>query len=91
MAKLTSKFQLTLPRAIAAKVGLKPGDEIDCEPAGDIVRIRSKTRTRVQGRTITDQLMLFDLATERQRYREHSSVLSHPTERGWTRDELYES
>ena len=91
MSKLTSKYQLTLPKAVAQNVGLKPGDEIDCEPAGDIIRIRPKTHARAAGRTITDQLMLFDLATERQRHRDHSRKLPQATDRGWSRDELYET
>lgn len=90
MSKLTSKYQLTLPKAVAQDAGLKPGDEIDCEAAGEIIRIRPRTQSGAQKRSITDQLMLFDLATERQQHREHSKVPAPATERGWTRDELYE-
>ena len=91
MGKLTSKYQLTLPKAVAHEVGLKPGDELDCEPAGDIIRIRPKARIKSHGHPIIDQLLLFDLATERQSNRERSTIASHEPERGWTRDELYET
>jgi AbrB family looped-hinge helix DNA binding protein len=88
MARLTSKYQLTLPKAVAERAGLRPGDEVDCEPAGEIIRVRSKKRTA--SRSVTDRLVLFDLATERQRHREDLLTPVGATERGWTRDELYE-
>jgi len=91
MSRLTSKYQVTIPKFVAELVGLKPGDEIECEPAGEIVRLRSKERHLARPRSVTEQLVLFDLATERQRHREHLGGLSHATERGWTRDELYET
>jgi AbrB family looped-hinge helix DNA binding protein len=88
LAKLTSKYQLTLPKAAAEKIGLRPGDDVDCEPAGEIIRVRAKRPT--PSRSVTDQLVLFDLATERQRHREHLHAPSPASERGWTRDDLYE-
>jgi AbrB family looped-hinge helix DNA binding protein len=91
MSKLTSKYQLTVPKVVAQSIGLKPGDEIECEPAGEIIRIRPKRVARGSGRSATDQLILFDLATERQRDRQHSKISAPVTERGWTRDELYET
>lgn len=91
MSRLTSKYQLSLPKAVADRVGLRPGDEIECEPAGDIVRLRPKKVPRATSRSVTDQLVLFDLATERQRHRERSQDSAPAKERGWSRDELYES
>lgn len=90
MARLTSKYQLTLPRAIAQRIGLKPGDEIDCEAAGDMVRVKPKVMSRTEGFSITDRLVLFDLASERVRHREHSGPATRENVRDWTRDELYE-
>jgi AbrB family looped-hinge helix DNA binding protein len=91
MARITSKYQLTLPKAVAEQVGLKPGDEVDCELSGDQIRIRSTDRASAQPRSIVEQLTYFDMATERQRHREHTRTGSSATNRDWTRDELYES
>jgi AbrB family looped-hinge helix DNA binding protein len=91
MSKITSKYQLTIPKAVAQTVGLKPGDEIDCEPAGDIIRVRPKAPARAAARPTTEQLAVFDLASERQRHRKRSVTASSAGERGWTRDQLYET
>jgi AbrB family looped-hinge helix DNA binding protein len=90
MAKLTAKYQLTLPKAVAQRAGLKPGDDVDCESADEIVRIRRKAKSRMQPYSKTDRLILFDLATERQTRRQRSSPVADGISRGWTRDELYE-
>lgn len=91
MGKLTTKYQLTVPKSVSKTAGLKPGDELECEPAGNTIQVRPKTQNPVTARSTTDQLILFDLATERQRHRERSQVNSPVAERGWTRDELYET
>ena len=39
MAKVTSKLQLTVPKAIADRYGIRPGDELDWVPAGDAIRV----------------------------------------------------
>lgn len=93
MAKITSKMQVTVPRAIADRYGLEPGDEIEFQPAGEVIRIAIAGRRPNTGATA--RLRLFDAATERQRERERASARAAPvapaaTERGWTREELYE-
>ena len=35
MAKVTSKLQVTIPKAIAEQYGIKPGDEIEFRPSLD--------------------------------------------------------
>ena len=37
MAKVTSKLQVTVPKAIAEQYSIRPGDEIDWAPAGDVI------------------------------------------------------
>jgi AbrB family looped-hinge helix DNA binding protein len=32
MSKVTSKLQITIPKALAERYGIHPGDEIDFEP-----------------------------------------------------------
>ena len=39
MAKVTSKYQVTLPKAIADKFKIRPGDDIHWVPAGDVIRV----------------------------------------------------
>jgi hypothetical protein len=34
MAKVTSKYQVTLPKGIAEQYNIRPGDHIDWAPAG---------------------------------------------------------
>ena len=102
MAKVTSKLQLTVPKAIADQYGIRPGDELEWSPAGDTIRVApvSALRRRQFGRTVKERLMLFDQATERQRKRETHpeetpDVLERPWKpheiaRGWRREDLYD-
>ena len=90
MARVTSKLQVTIPKAIAERYGIQPGGEIDWLPAGEAIRVvpradpnRSPDRRR--------RLELFDGATERQRLRENSiKERASTTDRGWRREDLYD-
>jgi AbrB family looped-hinge helix DNA binding protein len=90
MSKVTSKLQITVPKAVADQYGIRPGDEVDWVPAGDAIRLVPAG----QGRPVLDvavRLKLFDQATERQRERERSRRRKKLRGgRGWTRDELYD-
>jgi AbrB family looped-hinge helix DNA binding protein len=89
VARITSKYQLTLPKAVAECAGLKPGDDIECEAIGDLVRVTLKRRFRAQG-SVTDKLVLFDVASERIRHRYQADRSPAEEHRGWTRNELHE-
>jgi bifunctional DNA-binding transcriptional regulator/antitoxin component of YhaV-PrlF toxin-antitoxin module len=39
MAKVTSKYQVTVPRKIAETYHIRPGDDIDWVPAGEVIRV----------------------------------------------------
>ena len=39
MAKVSRRLQVTLPRAIAARYGIRPGDDIHWQPAGTVIQI----------------------------------------------------
>ena len=39
MAKVTSKLQVTIPKALAERSGIRPGDDIDWSATGDTLRI----------------------------------------------------
>jgi len=89
MAKVTSKLQVTVPKALAGRYAIRPGDEIAWEAAGDVIRVVPHGRaTAAEGAT---RLRLFDKATDRQRRRNRSfGAVRPPAGRGWTREELYD-
>ena len=88
MSKVTSKLQVTLPKALADKYGIRPGDEIEWKAAGDGIRVdvgREKPSL-----TKAQKLALFDDSWKRQLKRQKGlKPVSHPVSRGWTREELY--
>ena len=97
MAKVTSKLQLTVPKAIADQYGIKPGDELEWVPAGEAIRIelvRRKAKSRHE-LTAEERLALFDAGMERvdklqaEELKENQGKRPTREERGWTREELY--
>jgi len=89
MAKVTSKLQLTLPKAVADRHGIRPGDEVVVVSAGEAIRILP-ARQRQPGDT-QRSLALFDQATARQAERNAAHGGASPeSDRGWTREDLYE-
>ncbi len=88
---MTSKLQVTLPKALARQYRIEPGDEILWVAAGDAIRI-VPARARTHSDTAEARLRLFDKATERQRERDTSKKARtrEPRQRGWKREELYQ-
>ena len=91
MAKVTSKLQVTIPKAVAERYGIRPGDEIDFQPAGDFIRVILPGRARSRRIGREERLRLFDEATARQGQREKGMRLpaTGVADRGWTREDLY--
>jgi AbrB family looped-hinge helix DNA binding protein len=87
MARVTSKRQLTLPKAITDRYGIEPGDELDLVPAGDGLRMVPPAR-RPGAPTTEERLARFDAATERARTRLRP-VPPGASARGWAREDLY--
>jgi len=87
MAKVTSKYQVTVPKVIADQFKIRPGDDIDWVAAGDVIRIIPPGK----GSPVVDtesRLRLFDQATERLgRRASHQSKRAR--DRGWRREDLY--
>ncbi len=57
MARVTSKLQVTVPKAIAKRFRIRPGDDIDWVPAGDVIRVvpprrQAPTLDRESGRAL---------------------------------------
>ena len=94
MAKVTSKLQLTLPKAIAEQYKIRPGDDLDWLPAGEAIRVvKRDVMDSVEPQTLQQRLRLFYQATIRQNKRDagrHAKkAMAGTHERGWTREEVY--
>lgn len=87
MAKVTSKLQVTVPKALAERYGIAPGDEIEWEAAGDAIRVVPR---RTEAPDVARRLEVFDHATARQRDRERRARSAPAAKRDWTREDLYQ-
>ena len=91
MSKVTSKLQVTIPKAIADQYSIAPGDEIEWIAGVDSVRIVPAKALKLRGASPATRLRLFEAATRRQREREQTAPREDVgAERGWTREELYQ-
>jgi AbrB family looped-hinge helix DNA binding protein len=90
MAKVTSKLQITIPKALADTVGIAAGSEVDWMAVGGTLQIVPRTASPVLlGRD--ERLELFRTASERQHKRNADwAGYIEPRHRGWTREELYD-
>ncbi len=97
---MTSKLQLTVPKAIADQYGIRPGDELEWIPAGESIRVELVRRKAKAAHELTseERLALFDAnmrwldelqAGEIKEARAKGTRLTREN-RGWTREELYE-
>ena len=92
MAKVTSKLQVTIPKAIAKRYGISPGDEIEFRAGGPFVRIIPPRRAPRHRLSREERLRLFDESIARQREREkHMKIVSETSAvRDWKREDLYD-
>ena len=93
MSKVTSKLQVTVPKALAERYGIGPGDDIRFEEAGEVIRVvpaAAAAPAAAGGLDIGARLRLFDAASARQKARDAARPLRRARARGWTREELYE-
>ena len=96
MPKVTSKLQLTVPKAIADQYGIRPGDELQWMAAGEVIRVipANKSAEHEQSPSLEQRLELFDKATHRQQKRQaarpKSAANRRTGDRGWKREDLYE-
>ena len=86
---MTSKLQVTLPKALATQYGIRPGDELLWVASGEAIRV-VPARKISKNDSIEERLKLFDQATERRRRRYKPAPGPKASGRGWTREELYE-
>jgi bifunctional DNA-binding transcriptional regulator/antitoxin component of YhaV-PrlF toxin-antitoxin module len=69
MSKVTSKLQVTLPKAIADRYGVAPGADLVFEPAGDSIRVlvaREPGLAASYGLSLEDKQALLDAVSRRQ-------------------------
>lgn len=86
---MTSKLQVTVPKAVAERFGIKPGDEIAWEAAGRLIHV-IPPGVPPRRASVEDRLKAFDEATARQRRRRREGRRAGGvTRRGWQREELY--
>ena len=95
MSKVTSKLQLTIPKAVADQYQIRPGDELDWLPAGEAIRVVKHVESgKERSLTVKQRLRLFEQATARQNERDAAYRKKHGTEqprsRGWKREDLYD-
>ena len=80
---------------MAEQLGIKPGDEVDWEVAGDVLRVVpvAKRKRGALKNSSALRLRFFDQATRRQTQREKSLdpafLRDAKAGRGWTREDLY--
>lgn len=91
MPKVTSKLQITLPKRIAERFGIKPGDEVEFVPAGEVIHLVPPGRQLASRLSVDERLRLFESSTKWQQ--EHAKQLPLPAKpakkRDWTREDLY--
>lgn len=88
---MTSKLQVTIPKAIAERYGIKPGMEIEWLAAGDAIRVVPPGNGRGK-LDLARRMELFDRATERKNARAAARPDTGvpPADRGWRREDLYD-
>ena len=89
MTRVTGKFQITLPRRLVDAFGIRVGDEVELVAAGDVIRIVPANAVRPE-LPLEERLRLFDEATQRTKKRAKGRILPSTSDRGWSRDELYD-
>lgn len=89
MAKVTSKLQVTIPKRIADVSGIRPGDSIVFQEAGEAIRVLPPDTVPLTMLGRAQKLALFDAATRRQEAREKRALHRSSETRSWTREELY--
>jgi AbrB family looped-hinge helix DNA binding protein len=86
MGKVTSRYQVSIPKALAEQLGVRPGDEVEWEVAGDEFRVRPAHARKPL--SVEERLKSFDEATKRiAAYQKNRDLKGS---RDWTREDLYD-
>jgi len=85
VGKVSSKYQVSIPKSLAERLGVHPGDEIDWRVAGNELGVTPRHARRAV--TIEERLSSFDAATRRQAARDQGRS-TKPASRGRKRERL---
>jgi len=85
MSKVTSRYQVSIPKALADRLDIRPGDEVEWQVAGDEFRVRP-TRAK-KPLSVEERLKIFREAQKRIDARQKGRRLKGS--RDWTREDLY--
>jgi bifunctional DNA-binding transcriptional regulator/antitoxin component of YhaV-PrlF toxin-antitoxin module len=91
MARLAADLQVTIPKALAERFDLRPGDEVEWVPREEGLQVMPMVRRPL--RSPEERLALFEQILERQRARDARRAAEPPASdegRGWTREDLYD-
>jgi bifunctional DNA-binding transcriptional regulator/antitoxin component of YhaV-PrlF toxin-antitoxin module len=89
MSRVTSKLQVTLPKAIAQAYNIGPGSEITFESGVDCIRIR--VGKPGPGLSLKERLRLLQEARRKQQLRNKNfPAFPETVRRGWKREDLYQ-
>jgi bifunctional DNA-binding transcriptional regulator/antitoxin component of YhaV-PrlF toxin-antitoxin module len=91
MARLAADLQVTVPKTLAEKFDLRPGDEVEWIPREDGLQMMPIVRRPL--RNAEERRARFEQILERQRSREAQRAKEPPAldeDRGWTREDLYD-
>ena len=94
MSKVTSKLQVTIPKAVALEHDIRPGCDIHFVSDHGVLRVLPPGHGEGgQALSTEERLALFDDATARQAARDARRAAGQGDAsrgRGWTREELYD-
>jgi len=85
VSKVTSKYQVSIPKALADRLGVRPGDDVEWEVAGDEFRVRPARAEKPL--SVEERLKMFDETTKRVAAYQKRRRLKGS--RDWTRGDLY--
>jgi len=83
MSKVTSRYRVTIPRALAEQLGVRAGDEVEWQVVGNEFRVKPTKRAL----SVEERLKMFDESTRMVDALQKKRRLKGS--RDWTREDLY--
>jgi AbrB family looped-hinge helix DNA binding protein len=87
VTKVTSKLQITLPKAIADRLRIRPGDRLAWTVSGSAIQAVPVRDAGASAGSADARLKRFDEATRR--HAKRRAAPRRASGRGWTREDLY--
>jgi len=85
MAKVTSNYQVRIPKALADQLGVRPGDEVEWSVDGDEFRVKPAQAKKPL--SVEEKLKMFDESMKMVAALQKKRRLKGS--RDWTREDLY--